>query len=195
MPMKVEFRRTDERRYSVRVHREDLPALEFGGPGYDPFMPHDLQHLIVESELGLSQGVFGFMAAGGHAGGRAHLSPGEDRRKATRRRAKANRRDAKRLRMGERDDGPASERASYLCLYEWLRRSGDPERRRRAAEMAEGVKHALGGMTDGERAAFSEELVGRVCARMDQLSAQWAKLDVGDSLVVEWSVRASSRAR
>jgi hypothetical protein len=50
--MEVKFRRTGERRYALTIHRENLPPLEFGGPGYDPLMPHDLQHLIVESELG-----------------------------------------------------------------------------------------------------------------------------------------------
>lgn len=32
-------------------------------PGYDPLMPHDLLHLIVESELGLTRGIFGQLAS------------------------------------------------------------------------------------------------------------------------------------
>jgi hypothetical protein len=186
--MEVRFRRTGERRYTVTVYRENLPPLEFGGPGYDPLMPHDLQHLIVESELGLTHGIFGFMAAGGHAGGAAHLAPGEDPRQAKRRRAKASRRDKKMLRRGGRDDGPASECAAYICWYEWLRRSEDPKRQRRAAAMAQEVKHGLGGMSDTERQAFTEEFFTRVCSRMDDLSARWAKLEIGDSFSVEWTV-------
>jgi hypothetical protein len=94
------------------------------------------------------------------------------------------------LRNGGRDDGPASERATYICWYEWLRRSKKPERRKRAATMAEGVKHALAGMPERERQAFTEEFFTRVCARMDELSAKWARLEIGDSFSVEWTVHA-----
>lgn len=192
--MEVQFRRVGERRYALRILRENLPPLEFGGPGYDPLMPHDLQHLIVESELGLAHGVFGFMAAGGQAGGPDHLAAGEDRRTAARRRAKAKRRDHKMLRKGGRDDGPASERATYICWYEWLRRSGDPERRKRAASMAETVRATLDGMPDDERRAFTEAFFTQVCARMDELSAKWSSLEVGDAFSVEWTVRAARRS-
>jgi hypothetical protein len=191
--MEIEFRRTGERRYGVTVRRDSLPPLEIGSIGYDPFMPHDLAHLIVESELGLTHGIFGFIAAGGDAGGSPHLAPGENRRAAARRRAKASRRDEKMMRKGARSDGDASERAAYVCGYEWLRRSKDPERRKRAAEMADGVRITLGNMDTRERSAYSEEALARVCARMDELSARWARLDVGDSLLLEWIVSRSGR--
>ncbi len=193
--MDVEFRRTGERRYALAVHRKDLPPFEIGGPGYDPIMPHDLQHFIVESELGLTHGIFGFLAAGGDAGGAPHLGAGEPPRAATRRRAKAARRDRKLLRRGGRDDGPASERATSICWYEWLRRSRDPERRARAAALAERAKNVLAVMPAREREAFTEELFTRVCARMDELSARWADLDVGESFSVAWTVPAGPRRR
>src|SRR5262249_26465465 len=118
--MEIEFCRTGERRYALRVHRDDRPPLEIGGPRYDPFMPRALQQFIVESELGLGRGIFGFLAAGGD-GGSTVAAAGEDRRAQARRRARAKRRGGKLLRRGARDDGPASERATYLCWYEWLR--------------------------------------------------------------------------
>jgi acyl-CoA hydrolase len=191
--MEVQFRRIGQRRYALRILRENLPPLECGAPGYDPLMPHDLQHLIVESELGLTHGVFGFMAAGGQAGGPADLAPGEDRRTAARRRAKAKRRDEKMLRNGGRDDGSASERAAYICWYEWLRRSRDPERRRRAASMTETVQTMRDGMPENERQAFTEAFFTQVCARMDELSAKWSSLKVGDSFSVEWTCHADRR--
>ena len=192
--VEVQNRRTGERRYTVTILRANMPRLEFGGPGYDSLMPHDLQHMVVESELGLTHGVFGFMAAGGQAGGVAHLAPGEDRRAAARRRAKAQKRDKRMLRNGERDDGPVSERATYICWYEWLRRSDDPERCKRAASMAETVRSTLTGMSEHERQAFTEEFFTRVCARMDELSAKWSSLRVGDSFSVEWTVQPSGRS-
>jgi hypothetical protein len=125
------------------------------------------------------------MAAGGDPGGDPHLAPGESRREATRRRSKAAKRDQKMLRKGGRDEGPLSERAAFICTYEWLRRSTDPERRKRAAEMA-GARDALDGLAEAERQAFTKAFFDRVCARMDELSAQWARLEVGQSLSVEW---------
>ena len=165
--MRVEFRRTGQRRYALTIHRAEREPLEFGGPGWDDHMPHDLLHLIVEQELGLRRGIFGFMASGGHAGDR--------------------RRDKKMLRRGARDEGPTSERATFVCWYEWLRRSSDAARRERAREMADGAKHVLAIMPADERRAFSEEFLARVCRRMDELSARWTALAVGDSFSVEWS--------
>jgi len=73
-------------------------------------MPHDLQHFIVERELGIKHGIFGFLAAGGHADGDAR----ESGRAASRRRRKAKRRDQRMIRRGERADGDASEAAAFV---------------------------------------------------------------------------------
>ena len=43
--MEVHFRRTGDRRYALTIVRKDLPPLQFGGPGYDPIMPHDDRRL------------------------------------------------------------------------------------------------------------------------------------------------------
>src|SRR5215213_4198492 len=68
-PMTLVFRRTGERRYAVEAHRDGFPDLEMNpAPGYDPRMPHDMMHLVVEAQLGLTRGVFGQLAAGGNAG-------------------------------------------------------------------------------------------------------------------------------
>ena len=67
--MNIQFRRTGERRYAITIYRNNLPPVEMNpAPGYDPIMPHDLLHLVVESELGLTRGIFGQIAEGGHAG-------------------------------------------------------------------------------------------------------------------------------
>ncbi|MGJ4944430.1 hypothetical protein ACQR1W_27955 [Bradyrhizobium sp. HKCCYLS1011] len=52
--MSVSFIRTGERRYPVRATLDDGRVLEMNpAPGFDPWMPHDLQHFIVEKCLGL----------------------------------------------------------------------------------------------------------------------------------------------
>lgn len=69
--MKVEFFRGERRFYRSRLHRPDGLQVEFQGGSYNtvggpvPQVPHDLAHLIVESELGLRRGVWGVLAAGG----------------------------------------------------------------------------------------------------------------------------------
>lgn len=66
--MAVDFQRTGARRYAVIVRRDDAPPAAMNpAPGYDEFMPHDLLHFVVERELGLTQGIFGQVAAGGSA--------------------------------------------------------------------------------------------------------------------------------
>jgi hypothetical protein len=55
--MQVEFQKTGERRYAVIIKREDLPDMKMNpAPGFDPLMPHDLLHFLVEEELGLRRG-------------------------------------------------------------------------------------------------------------------------------------------
>ncbi len=188
--MEVQFRRTGERRYAITIYRKDLPPVEMNpAPGYDPIMPHDLLHLVVESELGLSRGIFGQIADGGHAGTFHPLpSQGENRREAARRRRRASKRGEKLLREG-RHEAAQSERATYICLYEWLARSADPERRKLAVQMASQAKHIRDIQTPAESQALAEDLLVRVCARLDDLSARWASLDIGQSFTVKWPDR------
>jgi hypothetical protein len=158
-------------------------------PGYDPIMPHDLLHLVVESELGLSRGIFGQVAAGGDAGTFHHVSSeGEDRREAARRRRRASKRGEKLLREG-RQEAAQSERATYICLYEWLARSADPERRKLAVQMAPEAKRIRNLQPPAESRAMTENFLVRVCARLDDLSACWASLNIGQSFTVEWPDR------
>ncbi|MGE0885728.1 MAG: hypothetical protein AB7P14_19435 [Blastocatellales bacterium] len=182
--MEVEFRRTSERRYAVIIHRNGQAPMEMNpAPGYDPLMPHDLLHFIVESELGLRQGIFGQIAEGGTAGTfHSAASTAESNRKAARSRRRENRRGGKLLQQG-REDSAQSERATVICLYEWMARSDDPVRRKLAAEMVVTVSNIRRQQSAAE---FSENTIKRICARMDELSAQWSALDVGQSLTVRW---------
>lgn len=185
--MDIEFRRTGERRYGVTIHRSGQPTLEMNpAPGYDPWMPHDLLHYIVESELGLQQGIFGQIAEGGTAGTfRKMQSPGEDRREAARARRRETQRGGKLLRQGQ-EDSMQSERATVICLYEWLVRSTDPARRTLAAEMAGNAKHVRSQLAAAESQALNESAIKRICARMEELSQQWASLEIGQALTLNW---------
>src|SRR5215471_137425 len=114
--MDIEFRRTGERRYAIMVRRADRTMLEMSpAPGYDPLMPHDLLHYVVERELGLRSGIFGQIAQGGCAG-TFHLTAQTTtkRRETARQRRHLDRRDVRLLREGKQD-GLASERSVYIC--------------------------------------------------------------------------------
>jgi hypothetical protein len=171
--MKVEFRRTGERRYAVTIHRPNETQMEMNpAPGYDALMPHDLLHFIVESELRLRQGIFGQLAEGGTAGTfRPVTMPETDQRASARLRRRTVKRGAKLSRAG-RQDALDSEQATVVCLHEWLKRSADPARHQQVAT---------------PRNELTEKQIVRVCARMDELSARWKKLAVGQSLTVSWS--------
>jgi hypothetical protein len=179
----VVFRRVGVRRYSVVVLRKGLPPHEFGGPGYDDKMPHDLQHFIVERELGIEHGIFGFLSAGGETGGDPH----EVGRAASRRRRKSKQRDERMKRRGARAEGAASEHAAGTCWFEWLRRSGDP----RAATIATRMATTVSKMAEDARRQYGEEALARICACMDELSAKWSRLAIGESFTEVW--RTASR--
>jgi len=185
--MEIEFRRTGERRYGVTIHRSGKSSLEMNpAPGYDSAMPHDLLHFIVESELGLQQGIFGQIADGGTAGTfHSMLTPGEDRREVARSRRRETQRGSKLLRQGQ-EDSMQSERATVVCLYEWLAQSADPVRRKLAAEMAVSAKSVRNQLPAAESQALNESAIKRICARMEELSRQWAALEIGQSLTVNW---------
>lgn len=185
--MQVEFCRTGQRAYSVKIHRDHSPLLEMNpAPGFDMEMPHDLLHLIVESELGLRRGIFGQVAAGGSAGTFREQPPStQPRRQSARNRRRVARRGEK-LRIEGRDEAAQSERATYLCLYEWLGRSADIDRKRRAQEMTSAAAHIRATQPASESLALNEGALRRVLARLDQLSARWKVLEVSEALVVGW---------
>jgi hypothetical protein len=184
--MEVHFRRTGERRYAVIISRKDLPIIEKDpAPGFDPLIPHDLMHLVVESELSLTRGIFGQVARGGNAGSFWVQSPEKKSRDANRRRRRNTKRGRKLLRAG-REDCARSERATYICWYEWLRRSNNAKHRTQASNNDRRSKTPLVIVAAVGDDALNEEIIGRVCARLDDLSARWSRLGVGESLTIEW---------
>ena len=185
--MEVQFRRTGQRRYGVTIFRAGHVALEMHpAPGYDARMPHDLLHLVVEQELGLRRGIFGQIADGGTAG-TFHRVPfdKEPTREATRRRRGLARRGAKLMREGHQDLA-VSERATWICLREWMARTEVEARGassgRQAARSDKHGSNRPGPDTDVVR----EEQIDRICDRLDELSAEWMRLEIGEALTVRW---------
>jgi len=109
--MIVVFRRTGEKRYAVEALREGLPVVEISpAPGYDRLIPHDMMHMVVEAQLGLTRGIYGQLAAGGNAGTfRPTVNPNQRTQDARRERKRVTKRGKKLLKVG-RDDCSQSER-------------------------------------------------------------------------------------
>ncbi len=186
--MQVEFQKTGERRYAVIIKRNGLPDLVMNpAPGFDPLMPHDLLHFLVEQELELRHGIYGQVAAGGTAG-TFQNQPSEalNSRADSRRRRKTARRGEKLLKTGL-DECAQSERATFVSLYEWLAQSPDAKLRLRAAEMKPNADSVLGQMSEAERAKIKTRLPA-ITARMNELGSRWAALQINESLTLEWSL-------
>ena len=185
--MKVEFHRTGEKRYAFVAYRDGLPPFKLDpAAGFDPLMPHDMLHFIVEKELKIRHGVFGQIASGGSA---AAFDPGEasatNKKENSRIRRGIKRKSGKLANEGQ-DACAQSERATYICWRDWLAASADPVRRDRAAEMRDTAQSILGGMPAHERKALNKEFMATMRLRLDELSREWSALEIGQFMTAEW---------
>jgi hypothetical protein len=185
--MIIVFRRTGRRRYAVEARRMGFPDLEMNpAPGYDRLMPHDLMHLVVEAQLGLTRGIFGQLAAGGDAG-TFHLSVKSDEssRAITRARKRVTAR-GKNLMRGGRDECLQSEQATFICWQEWLSRSSARENRERSKTMTRQAKEVRDVAGAAELRSLNPHKLNEICKHLDGLSARWSRLEVGQSMAVAW---------
>ena len=155
-------------------------------PGYDPLMPHDMMHLIVEAQLGLTRGVFGQLAAGGDAG-TFHLPLMHDKsaRQTARARTRIKARGAKLLREGQ-DDSMRSERATFICWQAWLAHSTSSDLKKRAKTMGINAQPVKSVATASELLALNQKKLDELFGHLDRLSSAWSKLEVGQSIAVCW---------
>lgn len=181
------FRRTGQRRYAVEAQREGFPDVVMNpAPGYDPLMPHDLMHLVVEAQLGLAGGIFGQLAAGGDAG-TFHIpaQPAANSRQLARARKRVSVR-GKKLLSGGRDDCAQSERATFICWQAWLARSSSLEAQQRSQTMAQQAREVRDTASGKEQRVLNERRLEEICEHLDQLSAHWSRLRIGESMSVAW---------
>jgi hypothetical protein len=184
--MLVTFTRTGERRYSVRATLDGVGTVQMDqAPGFDPLMPHDLQHFIVEKCLQIQGGVFGRIAAGGTAKTFHPIAANSSAREASRMRRKYAAKDSK-LMPAHIDDYARSERATYVCWQDWLSRSPDAEMRARAESMRENAASMLAGMEPKERASLNPQKLSEIRQEFQRLSERWSSIDVGESISEEW---------
>ncbi|WP_447930535.1 hypothetical protein [Sphingopyxis fribergensis] len=182
--MKVHFIRSGERRYSMRIERSDAPVLIMHpAPGFDPDLPHDMVHFVVEAALGLKTGVFGQIAAGGDAGS-FHVEAGgalsaKERQRAARKQVAKG---AKLIKVQGRE-GELSELAAFLFDIAW-RSNTRPDSAAQRAALGE-AERTRASLSADERARI-DAAQSRVFADFDRLSKAWRALPVGDALVLKW---------
>jgi hypothetical protein len=162
------YRTLFERRDGVQVEMEGGPYNQVGGPHAE--IPHDLAHLVVESELGLDGGVFGVLAKGGLfrlarvSGGRR---PPHDRERAA----------AVVKAFGEELNQAEVLVAAVCALVAEAPAHLDPGRIRRDA---------------GERwwtDAVTRAALDRIRSRLLQGAGDWARLPAGAELALAWEER------
>jgi len=183
--MKVHFIRSGERRYSIRVERENGPVLIMDpAPGYDPVLPHDMVHFVVEAVLGLKGGVFGQLAAGGTAGSFRVAPPtgavaAKDHSRMVRKQAAAG----QKLLKDQGREGELSELAAFLFDVGWRSETRpDSAAQRAALGEAERTRQSL---SVDERARIDAARL-RVFEAFERLSARWRSLQPGDALTLSW---------
>lgn len=182
--MKVYFIRSGARRYGMRIQRASGPPLVMDpAPGFDPDLPHDMVHFVVEAVLGLKSGVFGQIAAGGNAGsfhiGGPAGADARDHRRAARKQGVKGRK----LVQEQGREGELSELAAFLFDVDWRSQTRpDGAAQRAALGDAERMRQSLG---PDERKRFDAARAD-VFAAFAELSGHWRNLAVGKALVLEW---------
>lgn len=185
--MQVEFQKTGERRYGVVIVRDNLPDLVMNpAPGFDPLIPHDMLHFLVEQEFGLRNAIFGQVAVGGTAGTFIqHPSEAKNTREASRQRKKMKRQGEKMMKSSL-DEYAQSERATYICWQDWLSHSADEKLRTQAKEMKAAAESVFNQMSEDERKKYTKEKLAQIRTKMDELSSRWSALKVNESISLEW---------
>jgi len=126
--MRVTFTRTHQKGYSVTIEGPGLdPVKMHPAPGYDPRLPHDVAHFIVENELGIEGGVFGQLALGGTAN-TFFSQDARSQRKARKRGAKIAKENKK--------DALFSEHAIYAAQSRWEKHDIIPDTKIPPADIA-----------------------------------------------------------
>lgn len=175
--MHITFTRTGERNYSMVVVRDDKVTLQV--PSFDrpTWLPHDLAHYVVEFNLELQFGFWGRIASGARYPGMSVLE-GRQRPHATAR--------SRTLIRGARQNGTESEVLVGL-LTEMARQELETDQAAVQALLRQARQLDL---PTGR--SLQAEQVRQVCQRLRAMQQQWARLAVGQSIIVIWPDLISS---
>jgi hypothetical protein len=196
--MRVTFPRLpDHQRAYALVERDDGVRYRLYG-GTDPFpgsrLPHDLRHLIVERELGLTDGLWAGIAAGvvfrtmRYAGGRRPPRAAARSRKLLRTFAAPGLRAELIADLVESVailDHPSAEQIRRLAA---AKLTVPPDAK--PAKPAKAAKDA----GDARDAGVDPEAIAAAATAMQVEASRWARLRVGDELCYDWPPPRGARS-
>jgi hypothetical protein len=156
----------DRRPVETLVERDDGVVYAMRGPGGGADLPHDLVHLVVETELRITDGVWGCIADGVVWGSMRHVS---------------GRRPPH---IGERSDAFKRERGTAVMHAEGV--ADLVERLATGQEILPSQIPASGVPRDRLDAA---------AAALRETTARWAALAPGETWVLEWPAVSRDRGR
>ncbi|MEM9488939.1 MAG: hypothetical protein AAGC55_07325 [Myxococcota bacterium] len=160
--MEITFVRTAQSKDRIYVHRDDGSETAWSFPSYGPELPHDLYHLIIESSLAISDGIW------------ARVARGADLKRIN---AQANRTVGK-LRdkyrgLGDDIDGVLLSEA--LVVAPWSRAAGE-------SELLAAVREAIAAADISRPVDITAAAITATRSRLDEMRQRWRALGAQGSL-------------
>jgi hypothetical protein len=168
--MEITFTRLDDRYVETPVAREDGAVLTTKSPGARDRLPHDLIHLVVESELGLDDGLWGRAADGVIYKNFRMVQPPETKQRPRTRKRKPKRKgvlEAEVLVWILHDIWDGGAEREWGSTKAFLDSIWSPRTRSRADEL-------------------DPETIRRVCDSLNRTEAEWRRVRRGGELRVTW---------
>jgi len=163
--------RDHERGYAV-VERDDGVVYElYGHHMTGKRLPHDIRHLVAERELGITDGIFGAIAAGVVFTSMRHVSGRRPPHAVAR---------SKALIGGWREQGLRAEGIANLVESVAVLDDPSPDQIRRLA------RTKLSVLPDPD---VNAEAIAAAARAMQVEAARWARLRVGEELSYDWPRR------
>lgn len=174
--MRVRFPRLHdhERGYAV-VERDDGVVYRLYGDMAGPRLPHDIRHLVVETELGITDGIWAGIAAGAVFGSMRHVSGRRPPRVAARSRMAIK---------NFAEQGLRAELIAALVESVAALERPSPDQIRRLA------RAKLSVLPDAD---VDPGAIAAAARALQVEAARWARLRVGEELVYEWPPRPARR--
>jgi hypothetical protein len=179
--MRIRFERFPDHAVSYSVIERDdgvvYRMLEFTRGG--PELPHDLRHFVVERELGISDGIWGCIAAGTVYGSMEHV---RGRVTFAARQRQASLKNAQRERVGR-----AELFANLVEAVAMLEKPSVPEIQRLTREHLACVPLSEPGQDPADVIDVPPpQALGAAASALQVEAARWARLRVGEELVYDW---------
>jgi hypothetical protein len=169
--MKLTTTRLDvQGRYETTIDRDDGVRFMLRGPDCTFAMPHDIAHYVVEKTLGLDQGFWGRVAAGGVFPSMSHI---DGRRKP---------------KAAERSNSVLKANPDKLSEAEVLVRifSETTQQGHGATATVLGNRLKERRTTRGRKIEISPAQISSIFADYESLRSRWSDLPVGGSIELRW---------